>query len=178
MFICISTAGLLIIRGKKSQISLDFWRQIRGENGRFRGNFQGKFRRKTKRKAKKIIPEKRDILDRASDNSREKKSNFAGFLDTNSRRKLPISQEFLGNFRGKLRQKTKKKAKKKDSRKKRYIGRMSNSGQERKHKSSSNTVLKAIVLVSSYKKNISFTETPSRLTSIFSCNLEPNTATQ
>ena len=39
---------------------------------------------------------------------------------------------------------------------------MPNSGQERKHKSSSNTVLKAIVLVSSYKKNISFTETPGR----------------
>ena len=104
---------------EKSQISRDFWRQIRRENGRFHGNFWGKFRRKTKKKAKK-----------------------------------------------------------KDSRTKICIGRMSNSGQEKKHKSSSNTVLKAIVLVSSYKKNISFTETPGQLTSIFSCNLEPNTATQ
>ena len=75
--------------------------------------------------------------------------------------------------------KRKKKAKKKDSRKKkRYIGRMSNSGQERKHKSSFNTVLKAIVLVSSCKKNISFTVTPGWLTSFFSCSLEPNTGTQ
>ena len=31
---------------------------------------------------------------RASDNSREKKSNFAGFAETNSRRKRPISREF------------------------------------------------------------------------------------
>ena len=50
-------SGLLIIRGKKSQISRDFWRQIRGEIGRFRGNFAGifraNFRRKTKKKAKK-----------------------------------------------------------------------------------------------------------------------------
>ena len=55
---------------------------------------------------------------RASDNSQEKKSNFAGFLETNSRRKGPISREFRGNFRGKFRRQTKKKAKKKDSRKK------------------------------------------------------------
>ena len=40
---------------------------------------------------------------------------------------------------------------------------MSNSGQERKHKSSSNTVLKAIVLFSSYKKNTSFTNYPVNL---------------
>ena len=56
-------AGLLIIRGKKSQISRDFWRQIRGENGRFRGNFWGKFRRKTKKKAKKKDSRKKDILE-------------------------------------------------------------------------------------------------------------------
>ena len=35
---------------------------------------------------------------RASDNSREKKSNFAGFLETNSRRKRPISREFSGQI--------------------------------------------------------------------------------
>ena len=33
--------GLLVGRGKKSQISRDFQRQIRGKNGRFRGNFAG-----------------------------------------------------------------------------------------------------------------------------------------
>ena len=114
-------------------------------------------------------------IDRASDNSREKNSNFAGFAETNSRRKRPISREFRVNFGSKFR----RKAKKKEPRKK-YIGRMSNSGQERKHKSSFNTVLKATVLVSSDKKNISlsFTETPGRLTSFFSCSLEPNKATQ
>ena len=119
-----SSSGLLIIRGKKSQISRDFWRQFA-----------------------------------------EKTVDFAG-----------ISREFSGvNFAEKQRRKPRRKI---GERKKRYIGRMSNSGQERKHKSSSNTVLKAIVLVSSYKKNISFTETPGRLTYFFSCNLEPNIATQ
>ena len=88
--------------------------------------------------------------DRASDNPREKKSNFAGFLETNSRRKLPISWEFSWQ----ISQKNREESQEERFRKKRYIGRMSNSGQERKHKSSSNTVLKAIVLVSSYKKNI------------------------
>ena len=33
--------GLLIGRGKKSQISRDFQGQIRGKNGRFRRNFVG-----------------------------------------------------------------------------------------------------------------------------------------
>ena len=112
---------------------------------------------------------------RASDNSREKNSNFAGFVETNSRRKRPILREFRVNFGSKFR----RKAKKKEPRKKIYFT-MSNSGQERKHKSSFNTVLKATVLVSSDKKNISlsFTETPGRLTSFFSCSLEPNKATQ
>ena len=32
-------SGLLVGRGKKSQISRDFQRQIRGKNGRFHGNF-------------------------------------------------------------------------------------------------------------------------------------------
>ena len=32
----------------------------------------------------------------------EKKSNFAGFSGTKSRKKWPISREFRGNFRGKL----------------------------------------------------------------------------
>ena len=36
-------AGLLVGRGKKSQISRDFRGQIRGKNGRFRGNFAGIF---------------------------------------------------------------------------------------------------------------------------------------
>ena len=36
-------AGLLVGRGKKSQISRDFQGQIRGKNGRFRGNFAGIF---------------------------------------------------------------------------------------------------------------------------------------
>ena len=35
--------GLLVGRGKKSQISRDFQGQIRGKNGRFRGNFAGIF---------------------------------------------------------------------------------------------------------------------------------------
>ena len=36
-------SGLLVGRGKKSQISRDFQGQIRGKNGRFRGNFAGIF---------------------------------------------------------------------------------------------------------------------------------------
>ena len=35
--------GLLVGRGKRSQISRDFQGQIRGKNGRFRGNFAGIF---------------------------------------------------------------------------------------------------------------------------------------
>ena len=49
---------LLTIRGEKSQISRYFQRQIRGENGRFRGYFRRKFRRKAKKKdsrKKKIL---------------------------------------------------------------------------------------------------------------------------
>ena len=37
------SAGLLVGRGKKSQISRDFQGQIRGKNGRIRGNFAGIF---------------------------------------------------------------------------------------------------------------------------------------
>ena len=44
-------------------------------------------------------------LSRASDMLRKKKSNFAGFLGTNSRKNRPISQEFQGSFQGKLHQK-------------------------------------------------------------------------
>ena len=39
-------AGLLIIRGKKSQILRDFGGQNCGKIGRFHGNFQGKLGRK------------------------------------------------------------------------------------------------------------------------------------
>ena len=53
---------------------------------------------------------------RASDNSREKNSNFAGFAETNSRRKRPISREFRVNFGSTFR----RKAKKKEPRKKIY----------------------------------------------------------
>ena len=60
-------SGLLIIRGKKSQISRDFWRQIRGENGRFRSNFTvifgANFTEKQRRKPRRKIPEKKDILE-------------------------------------------------------------------------------------------------------------------
>ena len=38
-----SFTGLLVGRGKKSQISRDFQGQIHGKNGRFRGNFAGIF---------------------------------------------------------------------------------------------------------------------------------------
>ena len=42
----LALSGLLIICGKKSQISRDFWGQNRGKIGQFRGNFQGKLGRK------------------------------------------------------------------------------------------------------------------------------------
>ena len=81
---------------------------------------------------------------RASDNSRVKKSNFAGFLETNSRRKRPISREFSGQISPKNKEESQEERfqKKKD-----ILERCQFSGQERKHKISSNTVLKAIVLV-------------------------------
>ena len=42
---------------------------------------------------------------RASDRSRKKKSNFAGFLGTKLLKNQPILWEFHGNFQGKLGQK-------------------------------------------------------------------------
>ena len=39
---------------------------------------------------------------RASGRSQTKKSNFAGFLETESQKNRTISREFHGNFRGKL----------------------------------------------------------------------------
>ena len=45
-----------------------------------------------------------DSMFRASDRSRKKKSNFAGFLGTNSRKNRRILQEFRGSFQGKLHQ--------------------------------------------------------------------------
>ena len=51
-------------------------------------------------------------INRASDNSREKKWNFTGFEETNSRRKRPISRDFRGNFRGKFSLKSKQESKK------------------------------------------------------------------
>ena len=87
----------------------------------------------------------------------EKTADFAGIL-----------REFSGQI---FAEKQRRKPRRKIPEKKRYIGRMSNSGQERKHKSLSNTVLKAIVLVSSYKKNISCTETPGR-SLVLLCSLQ------
>ena len=43
----LKNTGLLVGRGKKSQISRDFQGQICGKNGRFRGNFRGQFHWKT-----------------------------------------------------------------------------------------------------------------------------------
>ena len=42
-YVHLHVSGLLVGRGKKSQISRDFQGQIRGKNGRFRGNFAGIF---------------------------------------------------------------------------------------------------------------------------------------
>ena len=42
----------------------------------------------------------------------EKKGNFTGFEETNSRRKRPISQDFPGNFWGKFSLKSKQESKK------------------------------------------------------------------
>ena len=46
-----------------------------------------------------------NIISRASDRSRKKKSNFAGFLGINSRKNQLISRQFCGSFRVKLHQK-------------------------------------------------------------------------
>ena len=46
-----------------------------------------------------------NIFNRASDSSRKKKSNFAGFSGTKSQKNRSISWEFHGSFRGKLHQK-------------------------------------------------------------------------
>ena len=48
------------------------------------------------------------VLYRASDNSREKKWNFTGFEETNSRRQWSISRDFWGKFSLKSKQESKK----------------------------------------------------------------------
>ena len=55
--------GLLIIRGKKSQILRDFWRQIRGENGRFRGNFAEISLKNKEESQEERFQKKKDILE-------------------------------------------------------------------------------------------------------------------
>ena len=87
---------------------------------------------------------------RASDNSRVKKWNFAGFEETNSQRKRASSREFRGNFRGKFSPKSKQ-----ESTNERFLKKYRKDVKfraKKKHKSSSNTLLKATVLVSSDKK--------------------------
>ena len=73
-------AGLLIIRGKKSQISRDFWRHIRRENGRFRGNFPGifgaNFAEKQRRKPRRKIPEKKIYWKDVKFRARKKTQKF------------------------------------------------------------------------------------------------------
>ena len=67
-------------------------------------------------------------------------------------RKRPISQEFRGNFRGKFSPKSKQ-----ESKNERFLNKYRKDVKfraKKKHKSSSNTLLKATVLVSSDKKNI------------------------
>ena len=49
-----------------------------------------------------MLKDFRVIAFRASDRSRKKKSHFAGFLGTDSRKNRPISREFRGSFRSKL----------------------------------------------------------------------------
>ena len=69
----------------------------------------------------------------------KKKSNFAGFAETNSQRKWPI----LWKFSSQISPNGKEESKEERFQKKNILEGFSNSGQERKHKSSSNTVLKA-----------------------------------
>ena len=59
----------------------------------------------TVKKAQRIPMQQTSALSRASDRSQKKKSNFAGFLESNSRKNQPISRKFRGSFRGKLHQK-------------------------------------------------------------------------
>ena len=60
-------AGLLVGRGKKSQISRDFQGQIRGKNGRFRGKFAGFSR-----------PVSLKLVKRMADFVGASRANFAG----------------------------------------------------------------------------------------------------
>ena len=78
----IACSGLLIFRGKKSQISRDFQGQIRGKIGWFRGIFAGK---KSKFAAKS--------------------ADFAGFSRDFRGRKVKIRRK-IGRFRGILAEKS------------------------------------------------------------------------
>lgn len=117
-----------------------------------------------------------DTQVRASDNSKEKSE-----ISRDLRRQIrgddgQFHVNFARNFWGKFVLKSKQK-----NQKERYLSKRNwkdvKFRARKKHKSSSNTVLKATVLVSSDKKTTSFTEMLGWITSFFSCSLEPKTAT-
>ena len=66
-------SGLLIFRGKKSKISRDFQRQIRGKIGQFRGIFGKKVKIRGK------IGRFRGIFAGEKSKFAEKSADFAGF---------------------------------------------------------------------------------------------------
>ena len=96
--------GLLIFRGKKSNISRDFQGQIRGKIARFRGIFVGKKSKFTEKSADftGFWRKKRQNSQKNGSISRDfsgKKSNFEGFSRGNSQKNRPISREISGgNF--------------------------------------------------------------------------------
>ena len=111
---------------------------------------------------------------RASDNSREKQSNFAGFLEKNSRRIRPISREFLGQISRKNKEESQKE---RYPPKKVYWKDVKFRARKKtqkfiQHSSQGNCTCFEL------QEKQSSTETPGRLTSFFSSNLELNTATQ
>ena len=119
---------------------------------------------------------------KASDNSRGKKVKFCGIVGDKFAEKTADFAGISWEFSGQISTKNKEKSQEERFQKKKKIYWKDVKFRTKKKTqkfNNSNTVLKAIVLVSSHKNlNISFTETSGRLTSFFSCNLEPNTVTE
>ena len=111
---------------------------------------------------------------RASDNSREKKWNFAGFEETNSRRKRPISREFRGNFRGKFSPEKQTRKQKRKIPVKIWKG-CQIQGKKRNTKFIQHSSEGKYLFRATRK---TYKALPKCLASFFSCNLEPKTATQ
>ena len=121
-------------------------------------------------------------ISRASDNSREKKNKFRGIFGDKFAEKTAdfagISREFSGQISRKYKEESQKERFQK--KKKDILEGCQIQGKEENTKVHPTQFSRQLYFFRATRKTqaLQITETPGRLTSFFSSNLEPNTATQ